>query len=462
VNPLSPPSFQGYFWLPESPDHKIPGRFYCTDDGSLELEVLGTFSGSSIEAQEASASRVLGISEKGQFVTLDNCFYLKRNFNFPGLAISRLHVNLALVGCHFGKGEPLLFDEIVCYSEAINDWLEFAPIEASLTTSPAYAATLSFSPPAPLEWIMPNGVKLKVKTSWTAPGGKKHREAQITQKTWVGFEIGREASLEDLLAMATRFCHFVSFVVDQTVPPNAVEVYSRALVEEIGDKTRQTPVHVFYAPDVRTSPDLSRVAPPFPLFSFQYARPRFDSLFSTWLKNYEQFGSSFNLYFATRTGRDLYLDNRFLMLAQALESLHRHSSHETSFPKEDYATLCGLLESAIPEKFKEWLTPRLAYGNEPSLRQRLRLLFGGFESIYGDNKKTKDLISRIVDTRNYLTHYDVTLRERAARGRDLWRLCLALETLFQLHMALLCGFSKGEVIDLCNRSQSFTRKTTEL
>lgn len=462
MNHLAPPDFQGYFWLPGNTDTKIPGRFYCTEDDTLQLDVLGTFSGAPIESDQVEVPRILGVSEKGKLVTLENCFYTKRNFNFPGLAISSIHVNLALVGCHFDKDEPIQFDEVVCHSDAINDWLEFAPIETSLTTSLPRRASVSFSPPAPLVWNISSGVKMKLRSSWTAPIMSQYREARITQKTWVGFEFNQAKSIDELLGIVNRFSKFVSFVVDQTLPLNAIETYSRELIEEIGDVKRQVPIQIFYAPDSRGSPDLSRIAPPFPLFPFRYVRDRFGEIISRWLDNYDRFDSSFNLYFATKTGRDLYLDNRFLMLAQALESLHRHSSSETAFSTEDYSTLCAVFKKVVPDAFKEWLHTRLEYGNEPSLRQRLKFLFKGFESIYGDSKKVKDLISRIVTTRNYLTHYDVSLRQQSARGRELYKLCLSLETLFQLHMATLCGLSVEEVIDLCKRSQLFSRKTAEI
>ena len=149
------------------------------------------------------------------------------------------------------------------------------------------------------------------------------------------------------------------------------------------------------------------------------------------------------------------------MLAQALESLHRHSSTETTFSPDDYAQLCTLLEQATPERFREWLDQRLRYANELSLRKRLKLLFESFQVVYGDTNKIAGLIARVVDTRNYLTHFDASLRQRAARGVELWRLCLSLETLFQLHMATMAGLSEDQAIDLSGRSQSFRRKLGE-
>lgn len=462
MNPLSPPTHQGYFWMPNNPSVKIPGRFYCTDENRLELEVLGTFSGKPLDWGQNEIARILGIFEDGKLATLENCFYVNRTNHFPGLALSRIHVGLALVGCQFEKDEPICFNEIACYSEAINDWLQFAPIEASAQTSPPANCTLSFVQPEPMIWTLANGSRLKVASSWTVPGGITYREGRITQKTWVSFEFDAGTTLDDLLKYIDRFCHFVSFAVDQAIPLNTVEVYSKDLLQEFDGKKYRTPVQIFYAPKISAAPDLARVVPPFPLFSFNCVKDRFGELISTWLKNYEQFDSSFDLYFATKSGRSLYLENEFLMLMQALESLHRRSSSDTYFPQAEYVKLCDLLRKASPASFKDWLTPRLRYGNEPSLRQRLTKLFGEFESIYGGREKVRALIASVVDTRNYLTHYDIELKSRAVQGEELWNVCLALEILFQLHLALICGFSKQEVIDLTAQSQMFIGKLKQL
>lgn len=462
MNPLSPPTFQGYFWLPGNTVTKVPGHFHCSDDGTLRLDVLGELVESMLDPDQAEVPRILGVSENGAPITLENCFFRKRNFNFPGLAKSSIHVNSALVGCHLDKDESANFDEVACYSDAINNWLEFAPIEATLASYNPVKASIAFTPPNPREWMLSNAVKMKMRSLWTAPAGNTHREARITQQTWVGFKFPQATSLDELLTVVNRFCNFVSFVVDQALSLNAIEVYSNQCLDEVVGSERRRRIQVYYTPNCLASADLSRISSPFPLFSFTFGCDRFGELISNWLENYDKFDSSFNLYFATKTSRDLYLDNRFLMLAQALESLHRHSSSTTAFSVDDYSSLCKLLEEVVPAKFADWLKPRLAYGNEPSLRLRLKSLFKAFESIYGDSRKVKNLISRTVDTRNYLTHYDVTLRQRSASGADLYKLCLSLETLFQLHMATLCGITEKEVVDLCQRSELFRRKIAEI
>ena len=88
---------------------------------------------------------------------------------------------------------------------------------------------------------------------------------------------------------------------------------------------------------------------------------------------------------------------------------------------------------------------RLKFANEIVLRKRIKTLIEPFKGLFGNKEKRKKLINRIVDTRNYLTHYDPELESRAAKGWDLQVLCQKVEVLFQLHFLQLMGFSERDM-----------------
>ncbi len=464
MNSLSPPEFQGYFWLPDHENTKIPGRCYTANDGRIELELLGTLLGDGpLELgmslnQPPEIKRILGLTQKGEYVTLEDCFYKNRNYSIGGYPLSTIHVSYFLIGCHFDKGEPIEFEEIRSYSDAVNDWLMFAPIKTSMSYSSPYSGEISFSVPETLEWIVSDELIMNMQASFCSSSTSPHRDAGITQKTKVGFKYPVKRTIKDLLNVMGQFNDFVAFVVDQIISPKEIEVYTEENFEELNGKKYPLPIKVFYSPNNHSSPQSSRNALLTPLFQFEDVREKFGETVSSWLGNYEKFKSSFNLYFATKSGRNLYLVNRFLMLTQAMEALHRSLSNETPFTQEDYLRLCSILNKEVPNEFKDWLKPRLQYGNEMSLRNRLKSLLADFESIYGGSKKIKGIVDKVVDTRNYLTHYDESLKEKEATGKELLKLCLVLETLFQLHMTKFCGFSIKEVIKLSEESERFKGK----
>lgn len=99
-----------------------------------------------------------------------------------------------------------------------------------------------------------------------------------------------------------------------------------------------------------------------------------------------------------------------------------------------------LIENCHEEK-RDWLQGKLMFANEIVLRKRIKRLIKPFKYLFGNNRNREKLINRVVDTRNYLTHYDQCLKAKAAEGRDLQILCQKMEVLFQLHFLQLIGFS---------------------
>ena len=70
-----------------------------------------------------------------------------------------------------------------------------------------------------------------------------------------------------------------------------------------------------------------------------------------------------------------------------------------------------------------------------------------FRSWFGSKKETESFITKVVDTRNYFTHYDSSLATKAASGEDLWKLCQKLEALFQLHLLVLVGIDPKPIVE---------------
>lgn len=391
MNDLMPESTQGLFWLPRNPDVQVPGRFYKNKDHGLMLDILGTFSGKHVELETQREERVLGIAEDGKLLTLEDCIYRNRRFSVPGLSTSTLHVNLALLGCHFELGEAILFNEIEFRSDAIDKWLEFGGIPINFSTDPD-RVIICYSPPPPKEWPLQTGEILTMKCSWQFSPGYQIHEARISKQIWVGFRCAELRGLDDLLKLVQRFVTFVTFASDQPIPIQAVRAYSTKLIEARSKDSARVPVAVFYddgGPHEGFDPSL--ISRPYLLFSFQCVAGKLQQVMNYWIANYSKFDASFNLFFSTKFRHSLQSDNRFLMLIQALESLHRYSSVTTSFPIVEYERLSSVLRAACPEEFKGWLKARLQYGNEPSLRQRLKCLFSDVETLFPE----ADLIKNI-------------------------------------------------------------------
>src|SRR5207244_934273 len=119
---------------------------------------------------------------------------------------------------------------------------------------------------------------------------------------------------------------------------------------------------------------------------------------------------------------EIYLESYFLSLIQAIETFCRTVYGGAYVSRDSYKRVESALVAAIPtdlpDDFRRSLRERIRYGYEYSLRKRLRDVLNGMENetinlVCPDARTFAD---KIVNTRNYLTHYSNEIREKAILG----------------------------------------------
>ena len=236
-----------------------------------------------------------------------------------------------------------------------------------------------------------------------------------------------------------------------------MSVTSNSLRRDIGEgKTRAIPIDVYYPswPYSKDEPETNRIK----LFEFEEIQNDAENIINNWIEAYEKITPAFNQYFLAKMGMQTYLEERFMALAQGLEAYHRRTSEEKRMDETEFEKLVEHLIDQCPEEKREWLSDKLNYGNEVSLRNRIKRMIEPFKDTIGTSKERRELIESIIVTRNYLTHYDLSLESKAVKDEDLWPLCLKMELLFQLHFLQLIGFSREQIDSLLANSPPLRRK----
>jgi hypothetical protein len=129
---------------------------------------------------------------------------------------------------------------------------------------------------------------------------------------------------------------------------------------------------------------------------------------------------------------------------------------------EDYANVRYVLEKAIPdwvekEHHEKSLKSRIKYGNEFSLRTRLNKIFAEYQENLIEFIENKNaFIEKVIDTRNYLTHYDK--KEKAAIGEELDPIIQKLKILLKICLLTELGFSSEEIKKLFSRNKRYQRE----
>ena len=438
----------GFFWLPSTPDKKVPGTVNIFDGGLVTLEIVGLLD-ESIEALNGKEdlSRIVGNIEKEGFITLERCFYKRKTISFGGISTSLIHANLALSCVGYEKDEKITFSTFSFHVEGLDEWLATTGLSFDYDR-PSKSAAIYYTPPPEVSVKLENGLSLTIKFQHTLPRSNSITEAKITQRAFLELSSEAEIELDEFIETAHKLNYLLCFALDSTASINNVAATSRTLINQVSE-TSSIPVKVNI--HYRSTPH-SEAAPVIDphkiLFTFKNIEKDAEKVINNWLNAYKIIRPSMGLYFSAATGVHKYLDGKFLALAQALETFHRRTSSETLMENSKFRSLVARSILSAPKESRRWLWGRLINGNEISLSQRIKKIIMPFNKNIGNAKERGKLIRKIVDTRNYLTHYSESLEEKTTKGLDLWDTCQKMEAIFQLHLLSQLGLEKEQIQEI--------------
>lgn len=433
----------GYFWLPGNEEEKIPGVITISEGGRIELEVMGFFHLSeSVDIRTTEFTRIIGHVEDDGLITLDDCFYIRRKHSFDGISKSKLVVKTVLSGAEWKKDEVVKFNNLSFSVDCLDEWVGTSGIEISDNWEDK-TASVSYKQPENIGFSIGNGMELEICFHYTPPSVS---EAKISQRTYFTLKSEELRNISEFTALIFKITKLMCFAMDENVVEKNLTATTSQKRHNFNDGGwHDTPISIYYV-----SGDYNEVVPSkeryFMLFSFEDIKENAQLIFSKWVNAYDEFSPALGLYFSTKIDAQKYLDGKFLALAQGLETYHRRTSTKKLMDQEKYDTLKSVIIGSCPSEHVKWLEGRLMHGNEISLRNRLADIIEPFKEHLGSTKKERrTLIAEIVDTRNYLTHYDEGSKGKVAKDEELWKLCLKMELIFIFNFMNVIGFTDREI-----------------
>ena len=219
-----------------------------------------------------------------------------------------------------------------------------------------------------------------------------------------------------------------------------MHVYARMIHDEVGERPR-------HERPVITGPELIRVNP---------------QAVQRWFDDYELFSPrSLALFFTVSSERKMFTNIRLLLAIQALEVFHRRTSTETVMPAEGFGSFVKGLIQTIPDSAERPMRDKLEglyrYANELSLRQRLKSIIADLTEAFGEAPAgfSNAFLNKLVDTRNYYTHFSPELRNLVLNGEGMYwasrRVILLLTLLFLQRL----GVVAADITPLLERHREF-------
>lgn len=263
---------------------------------------------------------------------------------------------------------------------------------------------IQYNKPEAIKFELSENYEFEIGTSYE---GLTFKQIQIDfYLKQVGYIILRTIKeKENILQIIEKMKNILSFFSFAT----STLVYSNVFICYL-EKGKSNYIEVLEAPFAEEPSDQTNTYSM--LFTYHEIEDNFQGLLKSWNQNSNFFSIILNMYFDYTLNHNNKVENKFLNLTQALEKLHRILKNgiyidATAYKDSVYNPMVNSIPKDIPSNLRDSLKSRLKYGNEISLRNRLKELFEDshlFKTLMINN--SNDFIKRIVDTRNYLTHYE--------------------------------------------------------
>lgn len=419
---------RGIWWLPDNADQQISGVLTFKSEGKIRLELIGSFKQlpefgkKEIEKKEI----ILGITSDGRLCTLVNCHESNSTLNFPGISCQIFEANYLLEGSHWNSKDEIEFEKISIGFDHLEEWLGHYPIKTNIEhdeNNKNIGFTVKCDFPSTVEYYI-NYINSKFSTSY----GAQTKDASTKTTT---LEFNSFLDLQPDKSKKLDWYNNQLFVIQQLLTLLIGNVtYPNKLVATKSKKDKEF-VNLFWTQSDKQKKN--KLIHQDMIITLPEMRQEFCSVLEKWFSNQEELESTYNLFFGALFNSSQYLNFHFLSLMQAIETYHRQVFSGKYIEQKKYDKESQKIKTNMPTVFpsdlKDAIKSRIKYGNEYSLRKRIKGLFESTDEstrvLVTDDYKS--FISKIVDTRNYFTHYDEELKLAALSGSELYYACQRLK-----------------------------------
>jgi len=446
--------YKGNWWLPDNIDKKMMGILRYSPNEGFELEVIGAFMElQDIFSKSQNPEIIQGTSSEGKIITLYKCYISRRTISSSESCTTKFKPANIFIGMHFDK--EIKFKKFIINYSNLDEWVN---IDGFSISDPS-TGELQITYKIPDDIIVPVNENYELSITFSVEGPNwsiVQKESCIKQITHITIESKKDTPIAEYEEMMYKIRNLLSLGVGK--PIYALAIIGQTEKCLFCEKPRRiyNDIEIYYNFD--EIPDkLESIIPQNMLFNFKNISKSFELFIKNWFNKSEVLAPVFDLYFSVIYNPNLYLDTKFLNEVQALESYHRRKETTEKYdvsPEEHKVRMENILCS-IPIDYKNWLSKKLLYSNEVSLRQRLKEIIVMHKEIaekyIGNKDQQKEFISSVVTTRNYLTHFDEEQEHKRAKGQNLLIIIDKLKILIKACLLEEMGMSNSEIVKLFNK-----------
>lgn len=460
-------SEQGLFWFPEHEDDKVAGTLSYDPENGAVLSLLGILGDLEDAFKRAfgaetrdEKSTIHGVTMKGKPVSLLRAIDSNRQLNMPGIPNETWKSNLLIIGVHMTSADEEIFSKSYFRFEKIETWLQHSPFTA---TSDPVEKTFNVLAEKPREVPFAAHGEFEISSVGSLYTDNEPATRYIIDATsQMAISPSEPRSLNWHLDRAARLSELASLCTGHYLPLTSLEL--RGPEYELGGGgTRPSEVHLYARLIHGEGPSESKSDRLMPMVTGPELISFNPQAVQLWFDHFEDFRPALRLFFTITGERQMFVNIRLLLAIQALEVFHRRTSGETVMAEAKFQAFKDAMVAAIPAdtepKMREKLEALYRFSNEPSLNQRLRSIVASLTEAFGETPAgfSGHFIRKLVDTRNYYTHFSEELNERTLDGEGMYWATRRVILLMTLLCLQRLGIAADDIKPLLQRHNEFAQ-----
>lgn len=448
--------YRGYWWLPESPEHKVAGTLKFEPSKSPELQLFGILGEDKYSKFPMSTEIILGVTMDSKPVTLFDCMERARPVSSSTLyPISQVQ-SVVIAGTVFinaalsARSEARFTKMFVSFIN-LDEWSRIRG-----ETWQANTATREINPYPKEATASLEDVAISIKHDFSFKGGLFKKT--VEQKSGILIETATPTSFDVFKEYIYTIQVFLSLGIGAATYPASIH----------GQMQHQDyPVSIHYplAPSLLEASKAVMQHNMF--FIFSDIVEVFERCLSNWFTKKEILEPVYNLYHYTLSSPLTPIEQEFLNIAQAIEAYHRRLYGGKYVTDEEYSIIYEHLIAQLPENtpndLRQKLEKYLIYGNEYSLRKRFKEIWRRHGEVLIELFQEKSAYEGFYDIaikiRDYLTHYtedeEAEQIQQIIESDEMFPLTMKLRALLEVCLLSELGLPREKVNEIVRRNRYY-------
>lgn len=385
----------GYWWSDDIEKKKFGTLIKKEND--FELELLDS---DCIDFEFTKPYTVIhGCTKEGKHINLFDCINTGINSNLSGM-ISRTYKGNRIVVTrdnYYNSMEEMKIKFVYFRCDYLAEWI--GKSLATLNRSGENLSEIQLNiKPFDDEIYKFDDFVLKFYFGYNTKMNNTFTDFSWKQRNGIKLEFEKEKNLTEVFEIIYNICDFLSFCIGKTVKYREIEC------KDInGDE-----INIFDSYTEGNIKSIDRWDMSRSLVIYNDINQNFETIFSNWVVNKDKLQPIISkIISCEKDTKSFIVQINFVDIVTALETFSRRFMNNYKIEQDEYKEMIEtMLNSINNEEFKNKISKRLKYSNEPSLYDRLKSILEKFPEIIGlSNTKTKSLICKSVNTRNYYTHF---------------------------------------------------------